>query len=107
MSEHSSLDAVALDPDKFTIRLENERVRVLEVRVELGQNHAMHWHPRHLIYTLTSYRVRDTYPDGSTKVMERSAGEVLWGDELTHAAENIGDTTVHALIIELKHASCC
>ncbi len=104
MSQHHSMDAVALDPDKFKIRLENERVRVLEVQLAPGQSHAMHWHPRHLIYTLTSYRVRDTYPDGSTEEMERPAGEMLWGDELTHAAENIGDTPVHALIIELKDA---
>ena len=102
MSEKLSLDAVALDPDKFTVRLENENVRVLEVRLEPGQSHAMHWHPKHIIYTLTSYRVRDTYPDNTTKKMERPAGEILWGDELTHAAEKIGDTPIHALIIELK-----
>jgi len=102
MSEISSLDAVALDPDKFTVRLENEHVRVLEVRLEPGQSHAMHWHPKHIIYTLTSYKVRDIYPGSSTKEMERPAAEVLWGDELTHAAENIGDTPVHALIIEFK-----
>jgi len=30
MQENSSLDPVALDPDKFEVRLENDRVRVLE-----------------------------------------------------------------------------
>ena len=102
MSEKSSLDAVELDPDKFTVRFENKHVRVLEVRLEPGQSHAMHRHPKHIIYTLTPYRVRDVYPDNSTEEMERPAAEILWGDELTHAAENIGDTPVHALIIELK-----
>jgi hypothetical protein len=34
--------------------------------------------------------------------MERDAGEILWGDEITHATENVGETPVHALIIELK-----
>jgi hypothetical protein len=34
--------------------------------------------------------------------MERDAGEVLWGEELSHATENVGETAVHALIIEFK-----
>ena len=102
MAEESSFDPVVLDPDKFEVRLENSRVRVLEARIAPGQGHGMHWHPEHLIYTLSPYRVQDTFTDGSTKTMERSAGELLWGDELTHATENIGETAVHALIIEFK-----
>jgi len=34
--------------------------------------------------------------------MERGAGELLWGEELTHATQNVGETGVHALIIEFK-----
>ena len=64
----------------------------------------MHWHPQHLVYTLSAYKVKDTFPDGSTKNMERDAGEVLWGEELNHATENVGKTAVHALIIEFKVA---
>ena len=102
MSGNSSLDPVALDPDKFEVRLENGRVRVLEARIAPGRGHGMHWHPAHLIYTLSPYKVQDTFPDGSKKTFKRDAGELLWGDELTHATENIGETAVHALIIELK-----
>ncbi len=102
MQEDSSLDPVALDPDKFDVRLENERVRVLEARIAPGQGHGMHWHPEHLIYTLSAYKVQDTFTDGSTKTMERGTGELLWGDELTHATQNVGETAVRALIIELK-----
>ena len=102
MPKDSPLDPVTLDPDKFEVLLENRRVRVLEARIAPGQRHGMHWHPEHLIYTLSPYQVQDTFTDGSTKTMERAAGELLWGDELTHAMENVGDTAVHALIIELK-----
>ena len=102
MAHTSSLDPVTLDPDKFRVRFENEHVRVLEAKIDPGKSHGMHAHPKHLIYTLSSYRVQDTFTDGDTKVMERDAGELLWGDELTHATENIGGTQVHALIIELK-----
>ncbi len=102
MPKDSRLDPVSLDPDKFEVLLENERVRVLEARIAPGEGHGLHWHPDHLIYTLSSYLVQDTFTDGSTKTMERAAGELLWGDELTHAMENVGDTAVVALIIELK-----
>ena len=103
MTQTPSLDPVVLDPDKFKVRLENAHVRVLEARVAPGQGHGMHSHPKHLICTLSPYKVRDTFTDGSTKNMERDAGEILWGDEITHATENVGETPVHTLIIELKN----
>jgi hypothetical protein len=102
MRDKPTPDAVLVDPDKFTVRLDNERVRVLEARIAPGQGHGMHWHPQHLVYTLSAYKVRDTFPDGGTKTMERGAGELLWGEELMHATTNIGETAVHALIIEFK-----
>jgi quinol monooxygenase YgiN len=33
------------------------------------------------------------------------AGEVFYGDALTHASENIGDTDAHGLLIEMKSAA--
>ena len=102
MTEDASLDPVALDPDKFEVRLENDRVRVLEVNIAPGQGHGMHWHPEHLIFTLSPYKVEDTFTDGTKKIFERGASELLWGDELTHATTNVGETAVHTLIIELK-----
>ena len=59
-------------------------------------------HPQHLVHTLSAYKVQDTFADGRTKNMQRDAGEVLWGEELSHATENVGETAVHALIIEFK-----
>ncbi len=102
MNQNSKVDPVSLDPDKFKIRIENKRIRVLEASIASGEGHGMHWHPEHLIYTLSSYKVQDTFPDGNTKTMERSAGELLWGEEITHATQNIGNTRVQALIIEFK-----
>ena len=99
---HSTQDPVSLDPNLFEIRFENELVRVLEARIPPGEGHGMHWHPRHLIFTLSSYSVRDTFPDGNVKEISRKAGELTWGEDLTHATVNVGQTTVHALIIEFK-----
>ena len=70
MPKDSRIDPVSLDPDKFEVLLENERVRVLEARIAPGKGHGMHWHPDHLIYTLSSYQVQDTFTDGNTKTMD-------------------------------------
>lgn len=102
MTGDSTRDPVALDPGLFDVRFENESIRVLETNIPPGQGHGMHWHPKHLIYTLSSYTVQDSFPDGTTKVISRTAGEVVWGDELTHATVNVGQTGVHGLIIEFK-----
>ena len=79
MHQVSRTDPVTLDPDKFKIRMENERIRVLEASIPSGEGHGMHWHPEHLIYTLSSYKVRDTFPDGTTKTMARGAGQLHMG----------------------------
>jgi quercetin dioxygenase-like cupin family protein len=102
MSEQGALDPVRLDPDKFEVRFENDRVRILEVRMPPGSRHAMHSHPQHVIYALTSYTVKDDFPDGTTGVGSREAGEVIWGEAVTHGAENVGESWVRALIIEIK-----
>jgi hypothetical protein len=62
----------------------------------------LHAHPQHLIYALSSYTVKATFPDGTTEVGSREAGELIWQEPVTHAAENVGGGPVHALIIELK-----
>ena len=36
MADNPTPDAVIVDPDKFSVRFENERVRVLEARIPPG-----------------------------------------------------------------------
>jgi hypothetical protein len=45
--------------------------------------------------------MRMTAADGSTKVVELGAGDVSFGGATTHSGQNIGDTMLHELIIEL------
>jgi len=62
----------------------------------------MHSHPDYLVYVLSPATMRMTAADGSTKVVELRAGEVSFGPPTTHSGENVGGTTLHELIIELK-----
>jgi quinol monooxygenase YgiN len=49
-------------------------------------------------------RIRFTLPDGSVRMREAKAGDVLFSEEVTHASENIGDTDAHGILVELKVA---
>ena len=99
------IDPVAQSPELYTVRFENERVRVLEYRLKPGGKEPMHTHPPGVVYTLSNAKLRMTAPDGSTTESVRSADDLSWRDFTTHAAENVGTTEAHALAVELKPCS--
>jgi len=88
--------------DTHKVLLENDRVRVLDVRSEPGHKVPMHSHPANVVYALTDYKIRFTYPDGRTEVREGKAGQVRWNEAVTHSGENVGTTEFHLVQVELK-----
>ena len=86
----------------LAVRFENDQVRVLELRLKPGEREAMHTHPQYVLYALTDYRVKNTSADGTVRVFDRKRGDVFWGEPVTHGGENVGDTEVRAVIVELK-----
>ena len=97
-------DPVPLYPENYKVLLENDRVRVLDFQLKKGAKENSHSHPAAVTYVLTAFKIRFTFPDGSTRIREAKAGDVLYGDALTHASENIGDTDAHGLLVEMKSA---
>ena len=98
-------DPVPLYPENYTVVLENERVRVLDFRLRKGAKEDFHAHPAAITYVLAPFKIRFTFQDGTTRIREAKAGEIFYGDALTHASENIGDTDAHGLLIEMKSAA--
>ena len=88
-----------------SIVVSDDRVRVLDFQLKKGAKEDFHAHPAAVTYVLTPFKIRFTFPDGSTRVREAKAGDVFYGDALTHASENIGDTDAHGLLIEMKSAA--
>ena len=86
----------------LAVRFENDRVRVLELRLKPGEREAMHTHAQYVLYALSDYRVKNTSADGTVRVFDRKRGDVFWGEPVTHGGENVGDTEVRAVIVELK-----
>jgi quercetin dioxygenase-like cupin family protein len=95
-------DMVKVAPNTTKVVLENDRVRVLEVRQKPGEKGAMHSHPASLICPLNTSKAKFTSPKGKTTESELKAGEVTWSEAQTHAVENVGTMDSHVLVIELK-----
>ena len=98
----SAQDPAVVNAKTIKIKFENDRVRVLEAELPPGVKEQVHSHPAYVIYVLAGGKVRNYAADGKTTEGELKTGDVLNRDPLTHAAENIGDTTMHMILVELK-----
>jgi quercetin dioxygenase-like cupin family protein len=105
-----SLDALIAAPAFHRVLLENERVRVLDVRIAPGQMVPVHTHkwPSIVYVQSISDFIRR---DGQGKVIfdSRAAGAaqgdsaVQWLPPLPpHSVENVGDSEIHLFTVELK-----
>ena len=95
-------DPVPKYPDNYQVLLENEHVRVLRFILRKGATEEFHSHPAAVTYVLTPFKIRFRFPDGTEKVREAKAGDVLYGEAVTHSPLNIGDTDATGIIVEMK-----
>ncbi len=103
MTSKSDLkDPVVTDGDKYSVVLENERVRVLRYHDKPGDRTLQHFHPDYVLHATSSFKRRLTFPDGRTHEVDVKAGSVVWMKAHTHIGENIGDTDTDVIIVELK-----
>lgn len=84
------------------LEFENDRVRVLRVKVEGHEKHPRrNRFPRVLIWLTDAHEMR-TEPVGRKEEIRRRAGEVAWRTASQHEIENLEDTPVEVIIVELK-----
>jgi quercetin dioxygenase-like cupin family protein len=97
-------DSAKVAPKSVKVILENNRVRVLEVRIKPGEKVPMHSHPAHVTYTLSDVKGKYISSDGETTVGEAKPNAVFWSEAVTHASENLGTSEIHAVVVELKES---
>jgi beta-alanine degradation protein BauB len=100
MTHHD--DAVKVAPESYKIVLENDAVRVLEVRIKQGGKSEMHSHPRSVAICLNDQRLKFTFPNGKSEDTDLKRGQTVWLDGISHAVENIGKEDVSSVVVELK-----
>ena len=95
-------DPAVVLADTVKVKFENERVRVMEASIPPGHKEKMHSHPAYVIYVISGGKVRNHAVDGTTTDSTYNTGDVHYREPLTHWAENIGTTTLHLILVELK-----
>ena len=101
-SPRGSEDPIVTDGDKYSVVLENERVRVLKYHDKPGDKTLPHAHPDYVLYAESSFKRRLTFPGNKTLEVDVKAGTVVYMNAHNHIGENIGDTDTDVIIVELK-----
>ena len=96
-------DPAVVNAKTIAVKLENPRVRVLQAILKPGEKEMTHSHPAYVIYVIEGGKIRNHASDGSVAEAEYKPGDVLYSDPRTHWAENIGNTTVRLVLVELKN----
>jgi quercetin dioxygenase-like cupin family protein len=95
-------DPAVVNAKTIRVKLENDRVRVLEATLAPGEKEQLHSHPAYVIYVIEGGKVRNHAADGTVSEAELAAGDTIYREPLTHWAENIGTTTIRLVLVELK-----
>lgn len=105
-----SLDALEAAPAYHRLLLENERVRVLEVRIRPGEFVPVHTHRwPSVVYVASGSDFIRRDREGNVMFDSRKAGPppvaptTQWiGPLAPHSVENIGNSEIHLIATELK-----
>jgi hypothetical protein len=108
-----SLDAVIAAPQYHRIVLENDRVRVLDTRIPVGDIVPVHTHRWPAIYyTIVAGDFVRRDPEGNVLFDSRTVPGLLtssagtWMECLTaHSVENVSSNEIHLISVELKESA--
>lgn len=95
-------DAAKVDSQHYKVEFENSRVRVLRVKYGPHEKSVMHRHPDAVAIFQTDSRVRFTYPGGKTEERDMKAGQTLFTPAVKHLPENLSDSDMEVILVELK-----
>jgi len=96
-------DPVKVNAKHITVKVDNPRVRVFEATLKPGDKENVHSHPSTVVYVIEGGKFRNYAQDGTATDVELKTGDVHYRDPLTHSAENIGNTTLRLVVVELKN----
>jgi quercetin dioxygenase-like cupin family protein len=89
-------------PEHYTLLHEDNRIRVIDFVIEPGFRDQWHRHPHEAFYILKGGTLFIEPQDGDPIELTIKPGDVVSHESWTHRVSNIGDTTVHAVIFEVK-----
>jgi beta-alanine degradation protein BauB len=97
-------DVLKVSKSGYNLLMENEKVRVMDMKLKPGEKSPMHNHPNdHVVYVFNDANFKLSFPDGNSAEFELKAGQVLWIEAGPHETENIGLKEGHNLVVESKN----
>lgn len=94
-------DPLDVASNVYKLKMENDRVRVFDVTFKIGDKAVMHHHPDHVVYVLEGGKMKLT-SEGKTDIYDLKEGDAMFLNAQSHEAENIGQSTLELLVVELK-----
>ncbi len=99
-------DPTEVSPEKYTVLLENEHVRIVEYVIKPGEKDAWHTHPPKVSYIVSGGKLRITPEGADSFVVEENFGNAAWMGALgRHFGENVGTTPIRIVLVEIKSLS--
>ncbi len=100
--ESTPLDAIRLQPWRFKVEFENDRVRIVRLRFEAHEKGIMVHHPPRVLATITDVAVKLKFADGHADERGAPAGVAAWLEAETLQTENARDEPLEVVLIEPK-----
>jgi len=89
-------DVLEVAKSGYKLLLENEKVRVMEMKLKPGEKSHMHNHPSdHVVYVFNNAKFKLSFPDGNSNEFELKAGQALWIEAGPH------QTKILALLMDI------
>ena len=99
-----ALDAVLIDPARYEVDFENEKVRVVRLGFGPHEQGVMVEHPPRVLATLSDVSVKLVFQDGRTDERGAPAGVAAWLETETLQTENASDQPLEVVLVEPKSA---
>jgi hypothetical protein len=97
-----ALDAVRVDPARYKVVLDNDRVRVVRLGFGPRERGLMVSHPPRVLVTLTDVAVKLLFADGRRDERGGPAAAAAWLETETLQTENAADTALEVVLVEPK-----
>ena len=96
------IDPTEVDPKHYKLLAESDRARVVDMTLPAGESDILHSHTAENVYFITGGKVKIDIPGADSMEAEIPDGHVMFSDAWTHQVHNVGDTEIHAIIVEHK-----
>jgi hypothetical protein len=95
-------DPTGLDPRRYKVEFENERVRILRINYKRGEKSQENGRPALMGIFLSDSSIQFTYPDGKTDDICAKAGNVLYFDDFKRGLNRSRADRLEVLAIGLR-----